>query len=608
MTTATLPETQTPDTGGLLDVQEVLERLTDAKVYFETLHKQCREEEGFYRLKRDIPVPDGIDFEPTRPATATAIINVGTDHVDVKNFAIDVPSAARTQARAERIKKFLLGAWLSIKDPILRTAVRHAFTYGLAWTKVMYASDRYPDAPHLEDFGGNEAEYKEALADFLEKKQISFPFIDINVNPKNLVWDDSKVHRNWVIEFYDKDVMDVQRRYPEWISKTGKKVASWVEYWTDTHAMYIADSEVVWEGEHGYGFNPYTMLIPNNALDWDDGPPEDRYWGILRPVHSLLDAEARLMTQYEAIVRTVSWRTLDFQGPQEVATKASEAYQIFAGKNVLPPQVEVSASPQIQVPPEILRQLDMVQTMIEEATFPNVIRGVRPKGVSTGFGISVLAGMGRLVFQGVADGLSRMMEESNSKRLKLIENKVRGNVTVHARSDVHSFDQTIGPDDIRGFYENMVTIKAEAPEERERESLLAARLYGMLPGFSQYEALRRSGVANPLEMMNQRKAEDLVAGMFQNQLAELQARLGMTLAGQLGEAAGVSGVNLGNQNVGGPQLQRPGERNIQQARVASQQGRPSVFPQGTSGIDILGSKLGNAGGGAVGLPSGQTVR
>ncbi|KKK73091.1 hypothetical protein LCGC14_2897310, partial [marine sediment metagenome] len=93
------------------------------------------------------------------------------------------------------------------------------------------------------------------------------------------------------------------------------------------------------------------------------------------------------------------------------------------GKNYVPVQVEVKASPQVNVPPEILRQLDMVQTMIEEATFPNVIRGVRPKGVSTGFGISVLAGMGRLVFQGVADGLARMMEEVNGKRLKLIENK-----------------------------------------------------------------------------------------------------------------------------------------------------------------------------------------
>ena len=601
MTLATLPETLIPR--GLPEVHEVLQLLTDQKVYFQAFHAQCVGEEQFYRLKRDVPVPDGIDFEPTRPATATAIINVGTDHVDVKNFAIDVPSAARTQARAERIKKFHLGAWLSIKPPVLRTAVRHAFIYGLAWTKVMYASDRYPDAPHLEDFSG-EAEYKEALADFLEKKQISFPFVDINVNPKNLVWDDSKVHRNWVIEFYEKDVMDIHRRYPEWMAKTGKKVASWVEYWTDTHAMYIADTEVVWEGEHGYGFNPHTMLIPNNALDWDDGPPEDRYWGILRPVHSLLDAEARLMTQYEAIVRTVSWRTVDFQGPQELAEKTLQSYELFAGKNYVPVQVEVKASPQVNVPPEILRQLDMVQTMIEEATFPNVIRGVRPKGVSTGFGISVLAGMGRLVFQGVADGLARMMEEVNAKRLKLIENKVRGNVTVHARSDVHSFDQTIGPDDIRGFYENRVTIKAEAPEERERESLLAARLYGMLPGFSQYEALRRSGVANPLEMMNQRKAEDLVAGMFENQLAELQARLGMTLAGQLGEAAG---VNVGSQNLGGPQLQRPGERNIQQARVASQQGRPSVFPQGTGGIDILGKQLGSQGG-AVGVPSGQTIR
>ena len=68
------------------------------------------------------------------------------------------------------------------------------------------------------------------------------------------------------------------------------------------------------------------------------------------------------------------------------------------------------------------------------------------------------------------------------------------------------------------------------------------------------------------------------------------------------------GVNPGSQNLGGAQLQRPGEGNIQRGRVASNQGQPSVFPQGLGGLDFLGSALGNPTGGAVGVPSGQTVR
>ena len=119
--------------------------------------------------------------------------------------------------------------------------------------------------------------------------------------------------------------------------------------------------------------------------------------------------------------------------------------------------------------------------------------------------------MGRLVFQGVASGMARAIEQVNSNLARLVENKVMGPITVHARSEAHSFDQTIDPDDVKGYYENIVTLKAEAPEERERESLLAMRLRqpgpdGM-PLISLYEAMKRSGVANPLEMMNQIAAE-----------------------------------------------------------------------------------------------------
>ena len=112
-------------------------------------------------------------------------------------------------------------------------------------------------------------------------------------------------------------------------------------------------------------------------------------------------------------MHTVSYRTLDFSGPTHLAAQARDNYELWGGMNVIPPGVDVRPSPFIQVPPDLLNQLSMVQTMIEEATFPNVVRGLRPKGVSTGFGVSVLAGMGRLRFQGVADGMARAIEILN---------------------------------------------------------------------------------------------------------------------------------------------------------------------------------------------------
>jgi len=362
---------------------------------------------------------------------------------------------------------------------------------------------------------------------------------------------------------------------------------------------------------------PYSPIIPMMSYTFQDGPPQERYRGILLPIHSLLDSEARLASQAESIVRQMAWRTLDFSGPRAAAEDAAENYELFGGKNVLPPGVAVGISPTASVPPDVFQWLNIVQTWIEQATFPNVIRGVRPKGVSTGFGISVLAGMGRLVFQGVADGVRHTVEQANAHFAMLVENKLKGRVTVHARTDIHNFDQSIGPDDIRGYYENTVQVKAEAPEEREREALLALRLHqaGVI---SLYEAQRRAGIINPLEEQMQIRAE-----MLTNSPEVLQAQTQMLLqqiALTSQQAAAISptgapppemsppGVNPGSQNIGGAQLQRPGERMMQQARVASNQATPSVYPEGFGGIDSLGNILGGPTGGAQGMPSGQTVR
>jgi hypothetical protein len=275
--------------------------------------------------------------------------------------------------------------------------------------------------------------------------------------------------------------------------------------------------------------------------------------------------------------------------------------------------VEIRPSPLALPPQEILQQLGMVQTMIEEATFPNVVRGMRPSGVSTGFALSVLAGTGRLVFGKFADAMARGMEQANQRFLKLVNNKASGRVTVHARSTVHNFDQSIAPEDIKEFYENTVNLKAEAPEEREREALLALRLWNGGSGLiSLYEAQRRVGITNPLEEQNQMAAEKLLEMARPQQAQEVAqaVELGQqrAMAADTDLGGGGGGGGLGTQYLPNQaQLQRPGEGNIQQQRIATGEGRESVFPRGMGGLDTLGAQLGTATGGGRRMPSGQRV-
>ena len=597
------------------DLVDILALKADREQYFRKFHDNCNHARDWFFGRVSSPAPEGFDEVTT--AKARAMINVASDHVDVNNVAIDVPAASpRAKARAERIKKFYQGAWMNIRTQVKRDVTKACFAYGVGVFKPMFVPSLWPDQPPSLEESPDEDTYKEALADFMDRRSISFPLDVLAIDPRNMLWDDSLTGPHWAIEFYERSDADtIRRRYVNWTSdKKNGQMVSWFEYWDDEWAVFVADNEVVWSGRHGYGFMPYTFAIPATSLSSSSGCPDERYQGILQGVSGLLKTRGRLMNAYEAILRQSAWPTLNFSGQAHLVEETKKNYELFGGMNTLPPGVNVGLSPMALPPQEILQSLTIVDNEIEEASFPNVVRGMRPKGVSSGFGVSVLAGMGRLVFQGTADGMAHAIEQVNMKFAKLIENKIRGRITVHARSEAHNFDQTIGPDDIRGYYENIVSLKAEAPEEREREALLAFRLWNGGNGIiSMYEAQRRSGVVNPLEEQLQMGAEKI---MNSPQIQEQQVQLameGVGLLGQLAETAtGMAGGGggIGNQFLPGQaQLQRPGEANIQQARVASQQqNMGGVFPQGLGGIANIGNRLGTPGGGNVPMPSGEMVQ
>ena len=583
------------------DLSKVLDLFRNSRQYFSRFRTQCENAEMYYFNENTVPHVEGFDI--IRPSTAKAIIDTATDHVDVNNIAIDViPPSARARARAERLKKFYIGTWANLKTPVKRTAVGHSFLYGIGFMKVLFKSEEWPDAPQMDDFS-DENEFKEVLEAWMEKRNIAFPIDVRNVNPKNIIWDDSRVGMKWAIEYYEREAGVIRRRYPEWASsKDGAQMVNWLEYWDDEWAGYIADNQWVWGPyRHGYNFLPYIPILPADSLDWDTGPLHRRYRGLITPITSLLDAEARAVSQQEAIVRQYAWPTLDFQGPIGPAETARTDYELL-GKNLLPQGVTVARTQGGSVPADILQHLTMVGNYIEQDTFPNVVRGVRPRGVSSGFAISVMAGMGRLKFQGIADGMARAVEQCNSAFAKLVEHKIKGKITVHARSEVHNFDQAIAPEDIKGFVENIVTLKAEAPEEREREAILAQNLYGS-GIISLAEAQRRAGIMTPLEMQNEMAAERILQSP-EFQAAQIQAaaeRFG--LLGQLAESAGQapgSAMNMGQYQQGMPQLQRPGEAGIQRDRLETNQRRDTNI----GGIDALGSIISGAAGGSAAMPSG----
>jgi hypothetical protein len=99
-------------------------------------------------------------------------------------------------------------------------------------------------------------------------------------------------------------------------------------------------------------------------------------------------------------------------------------------------------------------------------------------------------------------------------------------------------------------------------------------------------------------------AEQMVAGARDQQLQEFLASVAASESQQLQGGRGDMATQF---QPGQAQLQRPGEAGIQRQRINTRN-EASVYPRGLGGLDVLGRALGTPGGGATGMPSGQTVR
>lgn len=613
-------------------IGEILTKFSEGQERQRTFTAECEKARKYYLSKNEVPVPKAADTEemgePVHTGTSHAIINIATDHVDINNLAIDVPGSGRARARSEKIHTFLQGTWMNVKAPVKRMVARHCFEFGCAVTKTMFNPDLWPDAPHFDGKEGDpeEAIYKEELADYLDARRINFPIEVFSVSPMNFIWDDARRGMKWGIEFYISPAHDVKSMFPDWNRPEGVgsgDLVTWMEYWDETWFGIVASTGT--EGKngswlmepirHGYGFQPYTLYHPTNSDDVSTGPIDERFTSILRPNYELLDSIDRQFTAMEAMGIAYAFPGIDIHAPNKTTADAIiENYEPSGKVNALYGGAEAKPSPRPPVPQDAFQILQSVESKVEQGSFPNVVAGQRPTGLSTGFAVSVLAGMGRLVFQGVADAIGEGFADVGVKMLMLVENKVRGPITVHARTNVQNFDTTIKPSDIRGKYEHKITLKAEAPEEAERQANLALALWNQGDGIiSQLTAMQRARISDPLTEMVQIRAEKILLLLNEMQLpqaaeelaqgSQQPAALGAAqqFAGELDQTSG-GGFNSGQ--FGPVQGPRVGEAGIQDRRIRTRQNNERTFPRGVGEGDVLGRILGGSSGNGISQPSG----
>ena len=533
---------------------------------FREFRNQCELADEFFLNNFEFSAPDAGTM--IRLGTAQSVINTLVSHVKPQFLDISVPPPGpRGQARAELMEKFLTGAHHMVeqKSPVHRELTKHAGLYGVAWEKVEFVANEWSDFPEPppEETNGN---YRNLVKEVLEKRSVSWPIKTVAVNPQSLLWDtNNNTTPRWVISETEVDAQWVQAHFPDW-NHHKKGYVKFREIWTHSQVAYVADGKWAMEPrKHGYKRLPWVMYWPQMGLQTTELAPEDLYKGILNGSFDMLKAQSQLASHYIDIVAKSAWPTLEFTGPLGITEEVQSRWDDTPGaKNIKPPQVAVQVSETPRPPSEIGIAKEFLDEAIEANTVPAVARGQRPTGAASGYHTAVLAGIASLNFGAVKDAMERGMQDKGEVILQIIENVIRDRVTVFGKTEAGTLDATIKPSDINGHYVNIVRINSVSPEEQERRLNLWSNLWRA--GYVDLDtALRKGGVANPLEVRAKILEEKfLAAPEIQQQLQLAAASRIPTIQNilQAAQGGGASEAEQVAQNIlntqGAQQLPNPG--------------------------------------------------
>jgi hypothetical protein len=152
-------------------------------------------------------------------------------------------------------------------------------------------------------------------------------------------------------------------------------------------------------------------------------------------------------------------------------------------------------------PKALIDVLGWVQSVIERATYPVILKGQAPSGIRAGYPIAILATQAKLKFASPSDALKSMMQELAYKTMAIIANRIQVPVEVIDGYDIKPTDY----DD----YIGRITVKMEPNLPTDTAAIipkleLAVGSFGL----PKEVGLKELGYPDPTQLRDLRMAED----------------------------------------------------------------------------------------------------
>jgi hypothetical protein len=494
-------------------LDDIMARFQDAQQYWGLLHAEQQTDHTMFNLQQLVSVPQG--YNVVRPATANSIISTAADHIAGDSPQVEVPEAGLSkdaQSRSERLEHGLQDALWRFQSGHVENPIRSLVLTGL-WSGQMISQGPIFDGaewgmiPEESKYTDTEA-YKLAKDDYDDTKRTEWPFFWRVLDPRNVYPDPGTVGLQWVIVNYQRTAGSVQQQWPSWdmrlpgMSKSDKPLQSgrliqFMEYWDEKYRAYIIGAGAPGGGaftgtaaftgtgsqqqfldgprEHRYGKPPFQ--IRSTGYGEDAGLPHERFRSILYPARSLINQEIAAFSQLDAMMRRTAWSVVmtpigsGFDSIEPGTVKEMEPEDIDKTK----PFSEINAS----VIQSLMQELQFLSEQIQEATFPNVVQGVRAKGITSGYGQNSLVAQAKVKYGAAVVNLQALLADFLIDFARCVQYVVGEDVPVFGQTRWGVADSTLKRDDIGDLRKVLVTVNPKLPTDDANDIAMGQILLGL---------------------------------------------------------------------------------------------------------------------------------
>ena len=467
-----------------LAAEDVLQKYTSAENYWKPLHNEQETDHTIFELRLPVKAPQG--FNVIYPPTGRTVVMTAADHVAGDSPKVQVPEAGLSKAaqdRSERLEKGLQAALYRAQTALLENPIRTAVVNAL-WAGQMvmqgpiFDPDAWGDEPIESEYEDGE-QYTKDRDEYETNKKVNWPFYWKAVDPRYFFPGPGTCGKEWVIIHYERTAGEIKAQWPQWNGKMKGTPSSdkplpedtkvqWYEFWSKSTRIYMVGTEILDQRPHRYGKPPFQ--VRSAGYGNDSGIPEERFRSILWPARSLILAEIGAMSHRDALIRRTAWT-------QMVAAKGSGFDSLEPGtvkeideKYLADPNLIRSVT---EIKPEAIVAVDneiaSLDFYIQKATFPDVVQGIRAKGISSGYGQNSLVAQAKVKYGAVAVNLKSLLEEFLVDLAHCIENVVEEPVPVWGHTKWGMVDAVLRPEDIDGLKYVVVNINPKLPADRANE-------------------------------------------------------------------------------------------------------------------------------------------